>query len=316
MIEREMQELLWLYPEELLNEALTQVAWEARSEIGRADLVFGDRHGRLWVVEVKRGKLPRGAIDQLLDYFGMMKLRFPEKPIELIEVANVIPSERRQACESREIECYEISEKRFRVVAARHGYCFISEAKVAEIPSAPQPIETAPETLPNGVIAPSSYLSFGRSGSVQRKEEEFWSSCDEEGKYFFSRLIPLVHKLGGSIDWAQEEGFVAYIEFWRIGRAQIVWGLPGRHPGGEARPQYITFPFDKPMKQGLPKSFVTAFYHELSAVIPLEGNGEYRRKISISGLTEEQVNAFCDTFANLARKAAAPRPVFGDYLAL
>ena len=94
MIERDMQELLWRYPDRFLNEQLKQFAWETASEVGRADLVFEDRHGRLLVVEVKRGRLPRGAIDQLLDYFGMMKQRFPDKAIELMVVANVIPSER------------------------------------------------------------------------------------------------------------------------------------------------------------------------------------------------------------------------------
>jgi len=50
--------------------------------------VFEDRHGRLLIIEVKHGKLPRGAIDQLLDYFGMMKQRFPNRPVELMVVAN------------------------------------------------------------------------------------------------------------------------------------------------------------------------------------------------------------------------------------
>jgi RecB family endonuclease NucS len=88
MIEREMQELLWRYPERLVNEPLKQFAWETASDVGRADLVFEDRHGRLLIIEVKHGKLPRGAIDQLLDYFGMMKQRFPNRPVELMVVAN------------------------------------------------------------------------------------------------------------------------------------------------------------------------------------------------------------------------------------
>jgi Endonuclease NucS len=83
MVEREMQELLWRYPERFLNEPLKQIAWEASPDVGRADLVFEDRHGRLLIIEVKHGKLPRGAIDQLLDYFGMMKQRFPNRPVEL-----------------------------------------------------------------------------------------------------------------------------------------------------------------------------------------------------------------------------------------
>jgi RecB family endonuclease NucS len=54
MVEREMQELLWRYPERFLNEPLKQFAWETSSSVGRADLVFEDRHGRLLIIEVKR----------------------------------------------------------------------------------------------------------------------------------------------------------------------------------------------------------------------------------------------------------------------
>src|SRR5271157_2057873 len=38
MVEREMQELLWRYPERFLNEPLKQFAWETSSDVGRADL--------------------------------------------------------------------------------------------------------------------------------------------------------------------------------------------------------------------------------------------------------------------------------------
>jgi len=61
-----MQELIWRYPERFLHEPLQQLSWEESSEVGRADLVFEDRHRRILIVEVKKGKLPRGAIDQLL----------------------------------------------------------------------------------------------------------------------------------------------------------------------------------------------------------------------------------------------------------
>ena len=62
MVEKEMQELLWRYPERFLNEPLQQFAWEASSAVGRADLVFEDRHGRLLIIEVKRGKAKRGIV--------------------------------------------------------------------------------------------------------------------------------------------------------------------------------------------------------------------------------------------------------------
>jgi hypothetical protein len=49
MVEREMQELLWRYPQRLLNEPLKQFAWETSSSVGRADLVFEDRERRLLI---------------------------------------------------------------------------------------------------------------------------------------------------------------------------------------------------------------------------------------------------------------------------
>jgi RecB family endonuclease NucS len=82
---------------------------------------------RLLVLEIKRGKLPRGAIEQLHDYFGMLKRQFPTRPVEMMVVANTIPEERRLACEHLNIEPREISEKRFRDVAAEVGYTFRSE---------------------------------------------------------------------------------------------------------------------------------------------------------------------------------------------
>ena len=84
MIEREMQELVWRYPERLLNEqGLKQLHWEEPSSVGRSDLVFEDRHGGILVIELKRGQLSRPAAYQLLDYFGTMKERYPGKAVHL-----------------------------------------------------------------------------------------------------------------------------------------------------------------------------------------------------------------------------------------
>lgn len=127
-----MQELIWKHPERFFNEPLKQIAWEASSGVGRADLVFEDRHGRLLIIEVKKGKLPRGAIDQLHDYFGMMKQKYPNKAVEMMVVAWAIPQERRLACEHYDIECKEFSERWFREIAAEHGYVFASESQISE----------------------------------------------------------------------------------------------------------------------------------------------------------------------------------------
>jgi hypothetical protein len=206
MVEREMQELLWQHPERFLNEPMKQVAWEASSDVGRADLVFEDKHGRLLIIEVKRGKLPRGAIDQLLDYFGMMKQRFPDRPVELMVVANSIPSERRLTCESRDIECREISEKTFRDVAVEVSYTFISEAGV------PQPV---PEPLARE-HSPARTTNMGASiWSSSRREDstadarDFLSRCDDVGKNFFSALFDAQKAVSNQtkITWKHQSGF-------------------------------------------------------------------------------------------------------------
>lgn len=127
MTEREMEDLLWNHPDKLLNERFTQFKRQPSSHVGRADLIFKDRLDRLVVVELKRGKLGRGAIEQLHDYFGMVKKEFPDEPVELMVVANSIPEERRLACEKVDIEWREISEKKFRDVAEEVGYIFDSE---------------------------------------------------------------------------------------------------------------------------------------------------------------------------------------------
>ena len=145
MTEREMEDLLWEHPEKLLLEPLRQFRRQAVSSVGRSDVVFTDRLDRLLVVEIKRGRLPRGAIEQLHDYFGTLKREFPDRPVELMVVANSIPEERRLACERLNIEPREISEKRFRDIAAEVGYSFASEvthSKEARDEARPVPNQT------------------------------------------------------------------------------------------------------------------------------------------------------------------------------
>jgi RecB family endonuclease NucS len=99
MTEREMEDLVWEHPEKFLNEPLTQFQRQPASGVGRADLIFLDRIGRVLVIELKRGTLERGAVPQIVDYFGMLKSRFPNKSVELMIIANSIPPERRLSCE-------------------------------------------------------------------------------------------------------------------------------------------------------------------------------------------------------------------------
>jgi len=170
MIESEMEEFLWNHPDKLLNEPLSQFKRQPQSVVGRADLVFKDRLGRLLVVELKKGMLPRGAISQLVDYFGMLKREFQDTPVELMVVANSIPQERVLACLQFNIEPREISEKRFRDVAAEVGFEFGSErsSMPAQLPANFKPA--------NGVSSATSYRG------QPRKVEKAWYYHNKAGQ--------------------------------------------------------------------------------------------------------------------------------------
>jgi hypothetical protein len=192
MVEREMQELLWRYPERLLNEKLSKVSWESSGEVGRADLVFEDPYGRLLIVEVKRGILPRGAIGQLLDYFGMIKVKYPDKAVEMMAVANVIPSERRVACETYNIDSVEISEKKFRDLAAEVNYVFASEQAIITTPPPPTGGTARPCSELMAVVnayntvAPPDLQATGTVANTRTVHPSGWS----HGKsfYFFKQM--------------------------------------------------------------------------------------------------------------------------------
>ena len=175
MTEREMEDLLWQHPEKFFNETLTPFRRQPASEVGRADLVFTDRLGRLLVVELKKGKLERGAIDQLLDYFGMLKRQFPETPVELMVIANSIPEERQLTCEKLDINCLVISEKKYRDVAAEVGYDFGSE-----VPRTPNL-----QPLPHSALAPKP------SGlRTPFKIEKAWGySSESDGRVYFLAFV-------------------------------------------------------------------------------------------------------------------------------
>lgn len=127
MTEKEMEDLLWDYCDEFFEQALVKFKRQPSSVVGRADLVFQTSTGGLLVVEIKRGRLPRQAVDQLLDYFGMMKRSYPNRSVDLMLIANVVPAERRHVCERLGIKWHEIPEDRFRRVARDCGYDFVSE---------------------------------------------------------------------------------------------------------------------------------------------------------------------------------------------
>jgi hypothetical protein len=303
MNEKEMQELLWRYPERLLNEPLRQFGWEVSSDVGRADLVFEDRHGRLLIIEVKKGKLQRGAIDQLLDYFGMMKLRFPERAVELMVVANVIPPERQIACENRDIECRAIAEKTFRDVAAEVGYVFASELSMSRLPTnLPTSSSTGRHTAGSKETQP---WSFSRTVQPPGDEQDFLSRCDEEGRRFFTALFE-AQKAAPSqtrITWNHKSGFSMQFYFHRIGFAPIVWGFPAKNREGKSVRQRLDFPFDFSVKAGVPEAFVGELGAALSSLVPFSGGGK-RPSIPIVALQADEITQIIQTIFTFAVRSS------------
>lgn len=305
MNEREMQELLWRYPDRFLNEPLRQFEREASSDVGRADLVFEDRHGRLLVIEVKRGKLPRGAIDQLLDYFGMMKLKFRDKPVELMVVANIIPPERQLACESRDIECRAISEKKFRDIAAEVGYVFASELNVAVAPPAAHASATGRHS--EGHLAAAKKWSYCAAVQAPIDERDFLSRCDEEGRRFFAALFEAQRGTftQTKITWDHQSGFSLHFCFHRR-FAPIVWGFPAKNREGSSIRQRLDFPFDFSTKAGVPATFIDEIGAALSSVVPFSGGGK-RPSILIAALRPDDGARIIETIISFAAKAAQIR---------
>ncbi len=181
MTEREMEDLLWEHPEKFLNEPLKQFQRQPASSVGRADLIFLDRIGRLIVIELKRDTLERGAITQLVDYHGMLKSRFPDKAVELMIIANRIPPERKFACEHHDIDAIEIPPKKFRDIAEEVGYVFRSEiaattrALRTDLPRADLPKWTSMDRRED----------FGRGPAKVEKGWYFWEGRNGCG-YFLA----------------------------------------------------------------------------------------------------------------------------------
>ena len=79
----------------------------------RFDLLFEDRHGAKVIVEIQKGNLDRSHTYKILDYYHEYKEQHPDEYIDLIVVANVISSERKNRLQDLGITYKEIPLKEF-----------------------------------------------------------------------------------------------------------------------------------------------------------------------------------------------------------
>jgi hypothetical protein len=136
MLEKEMEDLIWLHPERFFEgEDLQRYSRQQRHESGISDLIFRHPLGYLLVMEIKRGPLPRESMHQVVKYYADLKRSLGPEPVEMMVVANHIPAERRRILEPQGISCVEIPERKFRMVAQEVGYQFLSEESLSGDPA-------------------------------------------------------------------------------------------------------------------------------------------------------------------------------------
>ena len=130
MLEKDMENLLAKYTEEFFpKRKLKLIGQQVKLGTYYADIIFENEIGDTVVVEVKRGILSRDAVGQIIDYYGMLKLKAPNRSIFLILVANVIPKERTVYLKAIGIECVEIPFSKIINVARKHSYEFLDSEK-------------------------------------------------------------------------------------------------------------------------------------------------------------------------------------------
>jgi len=90
MLEKGIENLLSRYPGELLSSDLIFKGQQVKLGSYYADIVFEDKRGDMIIVEIKKGILKREAIGQIMEYYGLLKKREPNKEIRLIARAMLL----------------------------------------------------------------------------------------------------------------------------------------------------------------------------------------------------------------------------------
>jgi hypothetical protein len=112
--EKVMEDLIAAYPERYLGESgLRLLDRQLRVGPYRFDLIFQDRTGAKLIVEIQKGTLDREHTYKILDYYDEYKERNPKEFVEVMLVANIIPSERKHRLTARGISYREIPPSEF-----------------------------------------------------------------------------------------------------------------------------------------------------------------------------------------------------------
>jgi len=130
-LEKDIENVLSKYSNEFFpNRNLKLVGQQVKLGTYFADVVFENPKGETVIIEIKRGLLRREAIGQIIEYYGMLKQKEPNRNILLYLVANVIPKEMTVFLKEKlGIEFVEIPASKIREVAEKHSYQFLDAEK-------------------------------------------------------------------------------------------------------------------------------------------------------------------------------------------
>ena len=146
MLEKDMEDLLWRYPDDFFpGRGFKPVERQfTLSGAGRLDISFRDNLERLWVIEVKAVAVRTEVADQVYRYAQSLREAHPhDRPFPAV-VAPVINATVREHFDRWGIEYYEITEAMFRRVATERGV----EIEPTELRADAGPPDRAPVPRP------------------------------------------------------------------------------------------------------------------------------------------------------------------------
>ena len=93
MREKDIENLVAQYPDDFFpKEQLKLISQQYVVEGKRFDILFEDKHHRKVIVEIKLGILSREVSGQIVEYYGLLKSKFPCGQARLCNLAGVNPA--------------------------------------------------------------------------------------------------------------------------------------------------------------------------------------------------------------------------------
>ena len=110
LLERDMENILEKHHSFFIEKGLSLKGRQASFHGKRVDLLFVDRFGDTLIVEIKRGRINRDHVSQILDYLGEVG-KSNEERIRLMLIGSIVPVNWKNALDRQGMEYREITER-------------------------------------------------------------------------------------------------------------------------------------------------------------------------------------------------------------